>query len=279
MHAVSRILFPVDFSPSARQAAPFVAAFAGQFEASVSVLHVLPPADEEIVPRPDALRRALGILKDFLADEPCGRKVRRAVLEGDPGREIVRAAGDRNCDLVMMPACGRGEYRRMLLGSVAAKVLHDAGCPVWTAAHTPELSPVHERPAHIVCGVDMGANSLRAVEFARWLAARFRARFTLLHVVPALDPRVEFYRFSPQWRRQLIHGSIAEMEGLRRAYAAGAEVQVAVGDLRRTLAAEVAALGGDLLVIGRRPEGHQLGRLTDRAYAIICESPCPVLSV
>ena len=35
-----------------------------------------------------------------------------------------------------MPTHGFGPLRRFLLGSVAAKVLHDAQCPVWTSVHT-----------------------------------------------------------------------------------------------------------------------------------------------
>jgi len=35
----------------------------------------------------------------------------------------------------MMPTHGLGGFRRFLLGSVTAKVLHDADCPVWTGVH------------------------------------------------------------------------------------------------------------------------------------------------
>ena len=38
-------------------------------------------------------------------------------------------------DLIMMPTHGYGPFRRFLLGSVTAKILHDATCPVWTSTH------------------------------------------------------------------------------------------------------------------------------------------------
>lgn len=276
MPPIAKILFPVDFSHGARRAAPFVAAFAERFAAAVNLVHVL-PAEEE--PPPGALPRARERLSGFLAGELSGCGVCRDVLEGDPAREIVRTAGHQGCGLIMVPSRGSGQYRRLLLGSVAAKVLHDAGCAVWTSAHGAVVAQVRAEPSHIVCGVDMGVNSLRAVEWARALAEAFDARLTLLHVVEGLDPRVEYYRFSHQWRQQLVHGSIAELEAIRRAHAHTADVHVAVGELQRTVASEMVSLGGDLLVIARPPEGHQRGRLTSRAYSIICESPCPVLSV
>ena len=66
------------------------------------------------------------------------------VAEGDPGSRIVEAARASGFDLIMMPSRGRGTFRSALLGSVTAKVLHDAECAVWTAAHTetPETSRI-----------------------------------------------------------------------------------------------------------------------------------------
>ena len=58
-----------------------------------------------------------------------------AVLAGNPAEAIVAFAGSTADRIIMMPTRGYGSFRRMLLGSVAAKVLHDAMCPVWMGAH------------------------------------------------------------------------------------------------------------------------------------------------
>jgi nucleotide-binding universal stress UspA family protein len=59
-----------------------------------------------------------------------GRPVERLVSEGDPAREIVRIAEDRDVDLVVVGARGLGALERFLLGSVSETVLHHAGRPV-----------------------------------------------------------------------------------------------------------------------------------------------------
>src|SRR3981189_1517415 len=64
--------------------------------------------------------------------------VERTAQLGDPAREITDFARKQRVDLIMMPTHGYGPFRSLLLGSVAAKVLHDAECPVWTAAHADE---------------------------------------------------------------------------------------------------------------------------------------------
>jgi len=56
--------------------------------------------------------------------------IERLVTEGDPAQEIVRRAGERDVDLVVLGARGLGTLGRLLLGSVSETVLHHAGRPV-----------------------------------------------------------------------------------------------------------------------------------------------------
>ena len=55
---------------------------------------------------------------------------RSVVKDGSPGREIVAAARQENCDLIIMGSRGRSDLAGLLLGSVAHKVLQTAPCPV-----------------------------------------------------------------------------------------------------------------------------------------------------
>ena len=63
------------------------------------------------------------------------------LAQGDAATEIVQFAMRENVDLIAMPTRGCGVFRKMLLGSVTAKVLHDASCPVWTSSHTEHVTP------------------------------------------------------------------------------------------------------------------------------------------
>lgn len=52
------------------------------------------------------------------------------VLDGDPARAILDVAADVEADLILVGTHGRTGVRRLLLGSVAEKVVREAGCPV-----------------------------------------------------------------------------------------------------------------------------------------------------
>jgi nucleotide-binding universal stress UspA family protein len=52
------------------------------------------------------------------------------ICAGNPAQEIVRCAKEREADLIIMGTHGRGGVNRMLLGSVAEKVIRTAPCPV-----------------------------------------------------------------------------------------------------------------------------------------------------
>ena len=59
-----------------------------------------------------------------------GLEVDVDVRAGDPAREIVLAAAEWNADLIVMGTRGQTGLERLLVGSVARKVLHHAPCSV-----------------------------------------------------------------------------------------------------------------------------------------------------
>src|SRR5262249_55794191 len=107
--------------------------------------------------------------------------VERLVLEGDISRRIIELAHER-AGLIVMPTHGYGTFRRFILGSNTAKVLHDADCPVWTGVHLEDAPAGSLPPRHILCGIDLGPHSAKTLVWAAWLAHQFGARITLLHV-------------------------------------------------------------------------------------------------
>jgi nucleotide-binding universal stress UspA family protein len=78
-------------------------------------------------------------------------RVEHFLEEGDPATGILQAAQERKCDLIVMGTHGRTGLGRVLLGSVAEKVVRGASCPVLTvkapmpceppAGGPPESSP------------------------------------------------------------------------------------------------------------------------------------------
>jgi nucleotide-binding universal stress UspA family protein len=64
------------------------------------------------------------------AAAPAGVDVETHVLEGNPALEITKFAKDNDCDLIVVGTLGKSGIDRILLGSVAEKVVRIAPCPV-----------------------------------------------------------------------------------------------------------------------------------------------------
>lgn len=259
-----KILFPVDFSEHSIGAARYVEAFAGRFDAALTLLHVAElPGYNDLMP--DSLAQKRRHLESFLAAELEYFQVERILAEGDPAGNIVNTAKAGHFDLIMMPTHGLGGFRRFLLGSVTAKVLHDADCPVWTGVHleeAPSLDKIVFRS--FLCAVNLEPHSKQVIECAVELANEYRAKLSVVHVPHALGD-------ADDARRQ-----IDELLGPAATQAA---VMVEKGEVSSVMAVLASKLEADLTVIGRNPASGVLGRLRTDAYSIIRRSPCPVISV
>ena len=53
-----------------------------------------------------------------------------ALLEGPAPREIIQAATEWECDLIVLGTHGRGRVASFIMGSTAQEVIRDAPCPV-----------------------------------------------------------------------------------------------------------------------------------------------------
>ena len=291
MFSVDKILLPVDFSERCLAAARnTVPTMAKRFESEVTVLHVLAPYVEFGLAEPGMLptlestaaRKAEKTrnLDLFLAEELGGSRVKRILIEGDPARTIVEYAHSQGSDLIVMPTHGYGPFRRLLLGSVTSKVLHDTDCPVWTGAHLEEPSSAPPLSlSHILCAIDLGPHSAKALDWANQLATEFGSKLTIVHAVASLDPRTEDYYFAPEWRKYVMDRAKDDIEKLQRNVGTRAEVDLEMGDISKSVSLAAENLKADLMVIGRGAAAGMLGRFRTHAYAIIRQSPCPVVSV
>jgi nucleotide-binding universal stress UspA family protein len=144
---IKKILYPTDFSSYSNQAYFHAIALAENHGASVTILFVYNPdtvttpgsqGDEE------ADRRYWQQQLETIRPVNPRIAVSHVLLQGDPATEIVRYARDAGADLVVMGTHGRTGVERLLLGSVAEKVLRDAHCSV-LVVKLPRGQPVTER--------------------------------------------------------------------------------------------------------------------------------------
>jgi len=264
MLPLSRILLPMDFSDRCITTLPYAQAIAAKYRSELILLHI--ENDAELA------KIAKGRLPDI--------DVRRVLYEGDPADVIVEIATSEKIDLIVMPTHGYGTFRRFLIGSVTAKVLHDVKCPVLTSVHMEEQA--FASPAgfsNVLCAIDMGPQSPDALKWASEVAASFHAKLGVVHAIPPLSPGGELL-FSGDWRAEVANVARQEVEKLVQTTGdQTATTHIQEGEVAKTVCSCAKETGADLLVIGRGPKDRMEGRLTAHAYAIIRQSPCPVLSI
>jgi nucleotide-binding universal stress UspA family protein len=274
---LSRILLPVDFSERSVGGAHYAGSLACHFHCELVLVHVLVPPQYEFGAVDiagsmlaelcrDRVQQANIDLAEFQAADFARINVRRVVLEGDPASSIVDFAHNEHCDLIVMPTHGYGPFRRFILGSNTAKVLHDADCPVWTGVHLEDAPAMLSIPIRkILCAVDLGPQSAKALAWAGGLAREFDARLTLMHAMPC----------GPDAKRSAGE----ELRTLLASSGADGDLLLENGEPAQAVCDAAARLKADVLVVGRGSAAGVYGRLRTNAYAIIRQSPCPVVSV
>jgi nucleotide-binding universal stress UspA family protein len=138
-----RILVATDFSEASAPAVRKAIALARDSGAELTIAHAyqppsllldgyVPPATYEKWDR-SLEEQARMKLQAFVNEaQKAGVDARELVLTGTPYQAIADAAGDVGCDLVVMGTHGRTGVSRFFLGSVAARVVSTAPCPVMT---------------------------------------------------------------------------------------------------------------------------------------------------
>ncbi|MBV9123980.1 MAG: universal stress protein, partial [Planctomycetes bacterium] len=131
MISVKKILYATDFSSYSNQAYFHAIALAEHHHASLAIVFVYTPGFGPPEVRGEKgdrqyWRNQLEQIRPVNPRIP----VRHVFLEGDPASEIVRFATHAGMDLIVMGTHGRSGLERLLMGSVAEKVMRDAYCSV-----------------------------------------------------------------------------------------------------------------------------------------------------
>lgn len=294
MTAIKRILCPVDFSEFSRHALDSAVAIARPQQAAVTALYVVPP--------PQTVYPAFGVgafvpyvysveeLQDFqkalerfvaAVDYP----ITAVSVEALVVDEILKRAADLPADVIVMGTHGRTGFDRLVLGSVAERVLVKATCPVLAIPHrAPDVRSSTLLFRNVLCPIDFSPSSMAALKYAEGLA-RDGATLRVLHVaerlpawqlVPAMatgapdDPLVVLH-----YARERVHHAIPA--GLRRA--GGVEEMVAEGDAGDEIVRVAKAKGADLIVMGAHAGRAGLLGFGSTTHDVLRAATCPVLTL
>ena len=149
MTTPSRILVPVDLMEGSQTLVDYAVALARPFNAAIEVLHVWEPpqyvAPDLLVAAPgwtpqplekEALEAARTSLANFVGSIQGAGTLTQKLVMGEPSAAVLQVAESGGFNLIVMGTHGRRGLPRLLLGSVAQKVIARAHCPVLTL-HVP----------------------------------------------------------------------------------------------------------------------------------------------
>jgi nucleotide-binding universal stress UspA family protein len=193
-----KILVPVDFSDASLVALSRAVTLARAFDATVTVVHVIPPVSRGGDPAigPDAMMvdwrsPASASELDHRLREGATRGLQTAVdpylghgtdvdcrtLWGAPFIEVIHLVQEEAFDLVVVGTRGRSAIARMLVGSTSTKLVRKCPCPVWV------VKPDAKMPFDaILAPVDFSEVSRDSLRLAGDLAARLNASLHVVHV-------------------------------------------------------------------------------------------------
>lgn len=280
-----KILFPVDYSEPCLAVVPYVREMLRHYSADLTLLHSYAPefARWELVVTdpefPEKVRAAEAQrLQEFASKMFPGQHVESVAELGEPGSVIDKVVQHQGTDLVMLATHGRGPLRRLLIGSVAAKVLHDVGAAVWTglgsvfAGHVPKL-PYKS----ILCAVDDSEEAQVILKAAAAFASSHHASLSLVRIVE-MPPATQKIDFSP-YRRDILAAADFKLRELKGVLAIDAPHVVIDAQVPEGIRQEATRLEADLIIAGRGHSQESFSAMWSRLYSIVRHSPCPVLSI
>jgi nucleotide-binding universal stress UspA family protein len=158
--APASVLHATDFSPQALAAAQHAFSWAQEYQASLTMLHVI----EGVQPRTDEERDALAApfrswMNELVPDElPLWCEVEHRVILGEVAPSIAATARETGADLIVIGLSGLESAAPILPGTNTVEVVRQAECPVLIAGDYMNRSVTDELPATArSCAVSVAA--------------------------------------------------------------------------------------------------------------------------
>ncbi|HWP84025.1 MAG TPA: universal stress protein [Terriglobia bacterium] len=215
------LLCAVDFSECSYQALRYAAEIARHFGSQLYIQHILslpPEASWHEDPsgwtkeRVRGARRIAehGLRRLHAEADLSGLNVTFLLTDGVPGSRILETVGERKIDLLVIGTHARRGIKRLVEGSLAERLVHEAICPVLVAAPPRESMPALPEPGAlafqtILMATDFSRSADRALTYALRWAAEWGGRVLLLHAVEPVSA-------APQSLASLFPESDASLE-------------------------------------------------------------------
>jgi nucleotide-binding universal stress UspA family protein len=280
--SVKNVLFATDFSKHSAEALPYVVSIAKKYGSTVFATHVhstsplgaMPPTVELQALAAQAMKEARASIRAL--EVPLrGIPHELIVCNGDIWNELAFLVEKKGIDLIVVGTHGRAGASKLLMGSVAERILRQSPCPVLTVGPNVSGEPGSVADIHaILYPTDFSPESMAAFPYALSLAQQDHARLYLLHVSP--EPVGEMQEAALESR---LHGLIPPDGKLW----CEPKIFVESGDPAQRILDLAEELAVDLIILGTKHVSRFAGTRTHlgmaTAYKIVRQAICPVLSV
>ncbi|MDI6852740.1 MAG: universal stress protein [Deltaproteobacteria bacterium] len=209
-----------------------------------------------------------------IADE-AGVPLKTACVFDEPHAGIVNVAESENCDLIVIGAKGRGLLERLLVGSVARRVIGFTKRDVLVVPFKGSLAL-----NKIMLATDGSENSQPAGNRALELAQAYGAELKVLSVLELPSPIGGNVREVLADLEKSRKNVLTDIRAQAEALGLTTECFTSQGPPARTIVAEAQKQGVNLIVMGSHGRTGLsrllMGSVTERVIGL---SPCPVLVV
>jgi len=295
------ILFPTDFTPHARSALKYAAAFAREGRGRVVLFSVqtgkvpanLMTLPEHVLEDQDSkwLLQLRGQVKELLRDPLFdGLEVEPVIVEGEPAPEIAEAVRDYDIDLVTVVTHGRRGLARALFGSTAEEIIAEAPCPVLTirppqhdfVEHRGRQTEIHLN--RILLATNFRPSSIAPTQIAREMAAAKQAELHAVYVIGDYFEQISV--MFPEGGRSALSRMRQEVKERMQSFAREGDgpirTHVAEGRPYAEIVRLAAEIDANLIVIGTTVHASLFGgapALGSEIERVVRNAPCPVLCV
>ena len=295
-----QILCPIDFSETATRALAHAAALTRWYDAQLTVIHVVPVFEDNMQSSfpfkgdegrtPYAPVRADVLEQMRRSTDQAGAAALNPTLLAEEGRThaaIIDRAVAIHADLLVVGTHGRGGFNRLLLGSLAEKVVRTAPCPVLTVPPSISRPPATEVMfKNILCPIDFSPSSLKAFEYALDLGRQANGCVTVLHALEYMDedePCEHVDADVRQYRQQVLDRARQQMHALATEHSqtwCAINEAVAIERAYKAVLQRASTHDTDLIVMGAQGRGGvELMMYGSNTQHVVRAATCPVLTV
>jgi len=298
---IRRILLATDFSPSSAQSFHIALTWAETCDAVLDIVHVMTILNEVDLDSAVANmyikereKHSQSKLEALVSQAKETRpRVYSHLLEGIPTDELTKFALSSHADLVITGTHGWTGFDRVMMGSVAERVICKAPCPVLCVrnmghektASTGKLitGTSYSPPHHILLPIDFSDCSLDAYEYAVNLEKSFDVSITLIHVLEPISYSLDFTLSHPgedRQHRENVKARLAELANAFTKQGLTANYIIKNKPASEAILDARSESGADLIVMGTHGrQGFRRLVMGNVAAAVLRQSLVPVLTV